>query len=393
MSRPTLWTDLDCVDLAKTRVHLERSKSSPLNLTLNSDYADLSDTFEFISGAVGRLKYLDIGVASEELQRISVHLSSQAPLLEVLSVRGYYHESLLSPALFNGDLSSLRELHLRHVSTQLPCRNVTNLTSITLGHKSVPVSISRLLEFFEGAPHLREVEIYSTTPISDDWDGRLVQLTYLQRMDADIRPSSLLFDHLLIPAGARLTMGVNLPSPPTEGHPPRFIDNLKNLSNSTTIKLARRSAGMEFSGPNGEVSMVPQVNDTWFMLESLAHFDTSKTELLEITRGISPTSDPLYRALLPMKDLRTLKLYGFKDPQIFVRALHPSMSPSGVVVCPRLEELVIEYMETFDIKQWRRGRREGRNSRPLGLLPATRLCFTGRSVGARETRLGREIRL
>jgi len=52
-----MWTDLDRVDLDKTRLYLERSKSSPINLTPDSDYADLSGTFEFMSG---RLKYLVI---------------------------------------------------------------------------------------------------------------------------------------------------------------------------------------------------------------------------------------------------------------------------------------------------------------------------------------------
>ena len=43
-----------------------------------------------------------------------------------------------------------------------------------------------------------------------------------------------------------------------------------------------------------------------FLLESLAQVDTSKAERLKIDLGDSPSSDPLYRALLPMKDLRTL---------------------------------------------------------------------------------------
>jgi len=51
-----------------------------------------------------------------------------------------------------------------------------------------------------------------------------------------------------------------------------------------------------------------------------------------------------------MKDLRTLEPHQCEDPHIFVRALHPSMSPLGVVVCPQLEELVIVHGGIFDIK-------------------------------------------
>ena len=85
------------------------------------------------------------------------------------------------------------------------------------------------------------------------------------------------------------------------------------------------------------------------MLGFLAHFDTSQTERLEIKCGNSPSSYPLYRALLPMKDLRTLALTQCEDPRAFVRALHPDISSSGAVVCPKLETLVIECGWEFDI--------------------------------------------
>jgi hypothetical protein len=77
------------------------------------------------------------------------------------------------------------------------------------------------------------------------------------------------------------------------------------------------------------------------VLGSLARFDTSKTERLKIDYGNSPSRDPPYRALLPMKDLRTLTLSRCTSPHIFVHALHPNMSLSGDVVCPKLEELVL----------------------------------------------------
>ena len=51
-----------------------------------------------------------------------------------------------------------------------------------------------------------------------------------------------------------------------------------------------------------------------------------------------------------MKDLRTLTFTRCEDPRIFVLALHHGISLSGVVVCPRLEMLIIEHDGTFDIK-------------------------------------------
>jgi len=353
VSRPALWTDLDCVDLDKTRVYLERSKSSPINLSLDGDCVTLSDAFfEHIPGATGRLKSVDIDTGPEDLQFISSCLYGPAPRLEVLSV-GSRGDSVLSSALFGGDLSSLHKLHLKSVGTELPWRNMANLTSFTLEH-GPPTSVTRFLDFFESAPHLREVDIISTPLIPDAQDGRLVSLACLQRMEASGRHrSSPLFDHLLIPVDACLTMRVELPTRQIEGRPPRFIDNLKNLSNVTAIVLSGGMAYICFSGSSGKVRMDTQSQSIWgcFLFESLTYFDTSNTKRLTITQcGKPSTSSSVYRALLPMKVLHTLKIDRCDDPDIYIHALDPSMSSSGAVVCPGLEELVIVHEVVFDIK-------------------------------------------
>ena len=54
-----------------------------------------------------------------------------------------------------------------------------------------------------------------------------------------------------------------------------------------------------------------------------------------------------------MKDLRTLTLSQCTSPDIFLHTLDPRMNASGVVVCPKLEELVLILRrngETLDIK-------------------------------------------
>jgi hypothetical protein len=112
---------------------------------------------------------------------------------------------------------------------------------------------------------------------------------------------------------------------------------------------------LKFSGPNGEVSLAPRasrVGKICFVLESPNQFDTSKVEQLKIDYGDSPSTDLPYRALLLMKHLHTLTLYCFASPHIFVHALHPNMSSSGVVVCPKLEELSMTLVNgmTLDVK-------------------------------------------
>jgi hypothetical protein len=361
-----LWTDFDCEDLDvdKTRVYLERSKSSPISVRIDEGSDDLSphnSFFQIVPHAVDRLKSLVVNGTPRNLSAITAPLSRPAPLLEYLWIDGNC-ESMpqdnptLTSALFNRDLPSLRELHLEYVRTELPWRNMVNLTSFELWHTTPDdFSIRQLLDFFESAPRLRTIDLLHATPTSGAQHGRLVSLDCLKSMAVigDETPS-LLLDHLIIPVGAKLsTQG----GPLNEGLLPRSLDNLKNLSGFTDINLHIDGSDpyIRFSGPNGQVRMYIHPNDdtTRLMLESLARFDTSKTERLQIDYGHSHSRDPPYQALHPMDHLRTLILYRCTSPDIFIHALDPNTNSSGVAVCPELEELILVLRlseETLDIK-------------------------------------------
>ena len=288
--------------------------------------------------------------SQEGLRAVIACLFPPTPLLEDLSIRGEFgvaphRHPVLTSAHFGGDLSSLRKLCLECIRTELPWRNMDNLMSFKLLYTS-PVSVRQLLDFFESAPHLREVDLLSTTSTFGVQDRRLVSLACLKWMViAGDSPSSILLDHLLIPAGASLMTRVGSQ---IRNHIPRSLNNLRNLFGFTTIEL---DAGLpkpyiRFSGPNGEFSMIledPQVDTTSLLLEFLTHFDTSGTERLEISSGDPPSSNAIYRMLLPMNDLRALTLTQFESPLVLIHALDPSMGPSGIVLCPKLEELVFEY--------------------------------------------------
>jgi hypothetical protein len=357
-SRSSLWTDLNCKNKDKTRVYLERSKSLPINLSLDTRHRPppYLPFFDVIPHAIGRLKSLSIEGTPENLQGITTHLSRPAPLLEKLSISGgrdreARHNPVLALTLFDGDLSSLRSLSLTSVRTELPWRNMVNLTSFNLC--SMPpgeITVGQLLDFFESAPHLREVDIWVVTPTSGTQNGRLVSLARLEKINIiGGGPAFLLLDHLLIPVGAHMMIDTDLSSSPIEDRPPRFLNNLRNLSNFTSIDLWNN---INFSGPNGEITMLPSDN-TPLVLEALDQFDTSRVEYLRIGYGKSLSSGPPYRTLLPMRHLRTLELHGFENSHIFIHALHPGMSPSGLVVCPKLKKLWIELPEeTLDLKDF-----------------------------------------
>ena len=131
VSRPSLWTDFDCLDKEKTRTYLERSKFSPISLNLvletNESVLPCDPFFQIIPHATGRLESLLLKGAPENILPLTSHLSHPAPLLRHPSVL-FCHESTpdphlkLTPTLFNRDLSSLRTLHLASIRTDLPWR-------------------------------------------------------------------------------------------------------------------------------------------------------------------------------------------------------------------------------------------------------------------------------
>ena len=353
VSRTSLWTRFDCLNGEKTRTYLERSKSSPIDLSLTGtqDMSPDDPLFQIIPHAIGRLRSLSMTGFPEDVQDIASHLSYPAPLLEDLSIRcrESHHYPALPSTFFNGDLSSLRTLCLRFVRTELPWRNMVNLTSFTLSPTSPrTASVEQLLDFFNSAPHLEQVNLYSATSTAGAQNGRVVSLTCLKSMyiEGD-DPPSVLLNHLLIPVGTKLEIRAPLLSSLIGEHLPRSLDNLKNFSDFTTIRVRYGESSyprMKFIGPNGQVNMTLEIyrdDPTGFTLGALAELDTSKTELLRIDGGYLRSWDPLYRALLPMKNLRTLTLARCNSPDTFICALQPATGSSEVVICPKLEELVL----------------------------------------------------
>jgi len=363
ISRACLWTYFDCKDGEKTRVYFERSKSSPIRLLLDKskDISLHNPFFQVIPRATGRLESLSVKGTTESIQVIISRLSYSAPLLEHLSIDAshgdlpYRHPTITS-ALFNGDLSSLRTLHLVFVHTELPWRNMVNLTSFTLSYTS-PISIEQLIDFLESAPYLRTVELYFATLAVGIESGRLVSLACLKSMKIDDDgPPCALLDHLLIPVGVELEIMGDVTGSLIGEVLPRSLDNLKNLHNFTKIRIRvdKTRLLMKFSGPNGQVSTISRTfraDPTNWLFESLVQLDASKTERLEMHRAKPPSGDLLNQALLSMTGLRTLTLGTCRSTHIFIQALRPSASSSEVMPCPKLEglTLVLRADEEFDI--------------------------------------------
>jgi hypothetical protein len=263
-SCPSLWTRLDCTNVDKTRIYIERSKPLPLALYLE----EINDTFYQEEALLLTVPHIDrlktMSVSGESIQIIAdltKHFSCHAPLLDKLKLSLVYDEAPDLPnLLFNGDLSSLRELELAGVITSLPWRDVSNLTTFSLCH--VPEDrtlLTQLLDFFESAPNLRHIHLHDSIPGSSDvLPGRVVSLPHLKKLSIIAQPAhSILLNHLSIPAGSLLGLEFSFSGAesPIPSYLPKSFDNLHNISCVTTINLCFGSKRrfMRLRGPSGEL--------------------------------------------------------------------------------------------------------------------------------------------
>lgn len=368
ISRPSLWTNVNCVDPDKIRVYFERSKGSSICLQIGRRWdpcpsGPLSQAIsQVVSHATGRFKSVRIEDVTGNLQNIVAHLSRPAPLLEHLAIANCLHyqlgDNVTLAALFNGDLSSLRTLTLWSIRTELPWKNMVNLSSFKLTYPPPEgTSIKQFVDFFQSAPRLCEIDLRHAIPTSGVEVGRLVSLECLKRMEIfGGGPCSLLLDHLLIPTGAYLSVGMCWNGDRLEGHFPRDLKNLRNLSGCTEIHLtlSKANPSIYFIGPNGNIRVSSEAREddiTPQVLEYLARFSTSRIERLELHYDNSPRGDLLFWALKPMENLRTFKISRSKLASTIIRALDPHLN-AGQIACPNLKRIALDPhagLDKFDV--------------------------------------------
>ena len=161
-SCPSLWTHLDCKDVDKTRVYIERSRSLPLEISLRQSkrIAYCLDALLLAFPHIDRLSSLTICVPSTTP---SV-LLNRIPFLDP-----DHHDFKIPNTIPPKHFSPLRKLSLSGVITRLPWRNLSNLTVFMFRHVSGevgPLSMTQLLDFFESAPLLSKIVLCGSTPTS-----------------------------------------------------------------------------------------------------------------------------------------------------------------------------------------------------------------------------------
>ena len=361
-SRPSLWTRLDCMDIDKTRTYVRRSGSSPLEVYLGEldDKFCQEEALLLVVPHIDRLKTLSVSKDPiEVLPLLLEHFSSPAPRLQKLNLNLTCDEAPVFPdKLFDGDLSSLRELNLAGVVTSLPWRSMSNLVAFDLSH--VPedrILSTQLLDFFESAPRLSRVHLCDSIPASSNAPTeRVLSIDHLKNLTIIAQPlHSILLNHISIPVGAalRLEFAYSGERFPIRSYLPSF-DNLRNLSHITAVNL-RIGSGRRFirlSGPSGELSVRGKWENgeayrgTGQFLRSLNLFDFSRCQWLGVTLATyQPASAQIttwsgYQFLHSMEALQTLMLSRCTNLP-FISILNPNKNPDRTVLCPKLEEIVL----------------------------------------------------
>ena len=357
------------MDIDKTRVYIERSESTPLDLSLREYWPKPypKDAFLLVVPHFGRLKSLVINGRQGLLQNLTPHLPRPIPLLRELTV-DLDNAAPLVDALFNGNLPSLRSLNLARGITHLPGTNLSKLTSFEL--RLSKITITQLLNFFEGAPHLRDITLYYSIPRSSNAPPeRVVSPPCLKNLTINAHlHHSILLDHLSIPAGVSLILGAKFAGDcyPLLHFVPKTLGNLKNLLFITSVRLCldQYRKFVRLDGPSGELYVlgywmggddVLPLNHR--IVRSLSRFNLSRVQKLAVTMYNPPTmhntdeSAPHF-TLLRMEDLRALTLTQSNNLP-FIAALNPDQNPSKRALCPKLEELVlyVKGLESFNIKE------------------------------------------
>ena len=355
ISRPSLWTELDFRNMDKARTYLQRSRSSPLDLYLDScEVTD--DEFALVTPHTHRLKYFTLN--TNTLPRVLTRLRCQAPLLEELNIDiGHENMEALDDALFNGDFSSLRKLRLCGIVVPFAWKNLENLRFLALETITQTYGTAQILDFLEPIPLLESIRLrFLMLDLRDLPPKRIVPLRHLKGFSIGTRRGhSGFLHHLQIPPGAKLVSDFCFDGDesPLPGYLPQSSPVLSNLSDATTINLrfTGNRKSIRLSGPSGSLRVHVYWKDSPFyardhqILRSLSYPMLSTIERLIFSDYKYPTPGrmeecPIFHTFSSASNLRTLTLInGNKQP--FILALDPEKKPYNPTVCPNMEDLII----------------------------------------------------
>ena len=221
------------------------------------------------------------------------------------------------------------------------------------------MSVTQLLDLFSGAPRLSKIELAPIPTLSDARAERVVRLPCLESLTLHMTwaHSSILLNHLPLLVGAFLhvvfsSRGEKSPLPKSLPKNPKNLQNLLHVT-SAYLYFNGSDVSVRLDGPNGGLTMhgnrehrgTPVISESG-ILRPLDYFTISRLQRLALTAHEFPMVHSETDKYAPQHifrltgDLRTLLLNN-RNNLPFILALNPEQNSQRLVLCPKLENLVI----------------------------------------------------
>ena len=365
----------------------------------------LDNALSLVSPHVPRLRSLVI--SANAIPDILHHFRCHAPLLENLNITSLSRNAhSLDIALFGGDLSFLRELHLGGgVVTHLPWTNMANLEIFSLVcPPGCKIMVTQILDFFESAPLLYTIGIEGQISESSDTPPeRIVPLRHLKTFTIIADRAHSILKHLNIPTGASLVVWDSFTGggeSPLLEYLEETSSSIKNLSHITAVNLCFSPEGelVQLSGPSGSIRLRapwddPETPSEFIMehriLRSIGPciLSTTRLTISEYAHFYSADAEecPVFQTLSSTNNLQTLVLSSCENLP-FVFALDPGKNASKLVLCPNLKEIVL-YAWSWDDAEDLVSMAKTRALMGAKLSSITLTCFEGSEPGAEALKL------
>jgi hypothetical protein len=363
-SSPRLWTNFQCVDMARTRQYLALSEPLLINVTTRF-YSDVR-TVIALGPATHRFESLELRLQPSDLCQVLHRLTAPAPALERLEVyatsfpegRPSINPSI--PSVFlGGSTPALRSLHLQGINANLNFSDFPALTHLILTTNDQIFDMPELFRLFASARLLEEIYVVfsgPTTPIPGSQD--VIQLPRLRKLSFSNRvrefPGRLLF-LLDMPSVEEVKLDISL-----SGGDMRTIRdflpsrpwNFPRISKADNLRLGVPHAhcNVQISGPGGLISINAsrrgKINESdgfqsyWLSsLGPLSIADARELTLCNYHPEQSPDQCPVLKLLRTIIGLRSLVVERC-DSTAIIEALSPTTE--GGVLFPYLESLLFQ---------------------------------------------------
>ena len=368
----TLWTSIDCRSESRTSILLQRSKSNPIDITIDHF---VPGGVSLIANHIHRMRSIEMSLPPHHLGEVRSLFNGSAPILETMRMQGRGEDSSAPTeafppysSFFQGQFPALRTLHFAGYPfdlTQSTPVITSGLTTLTLDNQRHH-RLHHLLEWLEHCDNLVHLRVdlpnlQETVPAS-----RMVTLPNLRELWLVHWPLAAL-RHLSFPPST--TLSIRSRAERRVGRYPVTAlwaeERLPGILESRIVEgiemvFDKSSCVVAFVGPRllllEEVKADLSHEDSIFsdILDSFQLLPISATTIL---RFLQPPQYPFtgtfrrqscIRLLRQMSALEQITL----DNSVawnFIRALE---STDGGVLCPNLRALTVIRRAGYEVGIW-----------------------------------------